>query len=134
MTAETSTGRPSDGARTSAECRTQTETETKTYGRTGLGLGTSLRAGDLLGAATMTVLSLRPDWREDDVRAVLARDPRPWAVVVAAALRCALDARCEHPSRIETANPRGDALPTPTPPPVADVLAAIRRLDEEPQP
>ena len=82
----------------------------------GLGLGTSLRAGDLLSAATMTVLSIRPDWREDHTRAVLARDTRPWRVVVAAALRCALDPRCEHPSRIETTNPAGDALPTPIPP------------------
>jgi hypothetical protein len=64
----------------------------------------------------MTVLSIRPDWREDHTRAVLARDTRPWRVVVAAALRCALDPRCEHPSRIETTNPHGDALPTPIPP------------------
>lgn len=89
----------------------------------GLDLGTSTRALDPLTATTATVLILRPDWREDAVRAVLARDPRPWRTVVAAALTCALDPRIEHPNAIETSNPAGSSHPTPVPPPIAEVYA-----------
>ena len=79
----------------------------------------------------MTVLSLRPDWPEHAVAAVLARDPRPWRTVVAAALTCALDPRIEHPAAIETSNPARSSEPTPTPPPLAEVLRRQRQLTEE---
>ncbi|MGE3449539.1 MAG: hypothetical protein AB7H92_18380 [Microbacteriaceae bacterium] len=101
---------------------------------TGLGLGTSLRASNGLQATTITLLILRPDWPEGDTAAVLARDPRPWRTVVAAALACALDPAIEHPSRIETTNAPAIAAagPTPVPPSLADVRreAARRTADD----
>jgi hypothetical protein len=92
-----------------------------------LGLGTSLRAGNHLQAAAMTVVGLRPDWTEADVYAVLARDSRPWRTVLGAALRCALDPDIRHPGAIETSNPdRASLGPTPTPPAIATWRTAPR--------
>ncbi len=95
----------------------------------GLDLGTSLRAHDTLSAAALTLVTLRPDWREQAVRDVLAADPRPWRVVLAAALTCALDPRIEHPSAITTSNPGRSSEPTPVPPPITEVRAPLRTCD-----
>lgn len=99
----------------------------------GLGLGTSLRASNGLQATTITLLILRPDWPEADTAAVLARDPRPWRTVVAAALACALDPAIEHPSRIETTNTPAIAAagPTPVPPSLAELRRTQRRLEDD---
>lgn len=100
---------------------------------TGLGLGTSLRASNGLQATTITLLILRPDWPEADTAAVLARDPRPWRTVVAAALTCALDPAIEHPSRIETTNAPAIAAagPTPVPPSLTELRRAQRQLEDD---
>lgn len=99
----------------------------------GLDLGTSLRAANGLQATTITLLILRPDWPAADTQAALARDPRPWRTVVAAALACALDPAIEHPSRIETTNPArvvADHGPTPTPPSYAEVRRRQAALED----
>lgn len=99
----------------------------------GLDLGTSLRAANGLQATTITLLILRPDWPAADTQAALARDPRPWRTVVAAALACALDPAIEHPSRIETTNTPAIAAagPTPVPPSLAELRRTQRRLEDD---
>lgn len=108
--------------------------------RAGQGSSDSVRSGwhleaDQAGVVAAALLTVRPDWRYDATRDALRHDPRPWRTVVAAALTCALDPQA-HPKLIEHTTARrfeADQAPTPIPPPVHAVLAAIRALDEEPQ-
>ncbi len=109
-----------------------TDVRTRERGREkymGLDLGTSLRTHDTLSAAALTLVTLRPDWREQAVRDVLATDPRPWRTVIAAALTCALDPRIEHPNAITTSNPSRSSEPTPVPPPITEVRVPLRTCD-----
>ncbi len=117
-----------DVTRTSLSRSVESKSKSKET-TTGLGLGTSLRAHDTLSAAALTLVTLRPDWREQAVCDVLAADPRPWRVVIAAALTCALDPRIEHPAAITTSNPGRSSEPTPVPPPIAEVRAPLRTCD-----
>ena len=82
-----------------------------------------LREIDRLDAATVVVTSLRPDWNDVEVRAILARIRKPWSAVLAAALACALDPGTRRPGRIETWEP---GKPEDRPPSVAEVLAMTR--------
>jgi hypothetical protein len=83
-------------------------------GATGENLTARIRNLDTLDAAAHTITVLRPDWTPSEVRQVLARDRRPWAAVVAAALAAALNPDVRRPTKIET-YAVGDLVPTPMP-------------------
>lgn len=117
-----------NGRHTDVTTQTETETETSTtpssrndaQGRANENsLTARLRELDRLDAATAVITSLRPDWNDVDVRAVLARTRRPWRNVIASALHCALDPDTRRLGRIETWEP---GKPEDRPPSAEDAL------------
>lgn len=139
--------RPTDVRRTvhgqSAPSRTQTETETETS-TTSSSLNDALARGrenetastaairgiHPLDAMTAALGTLRPEWKPEHLRAVLARDRRPWRDVVEAALRAALNPDVRSPAAIENHDMRQYAA-TPIPPTLAERRAELARLTEE---
>ena len=91
----------------------------------GMSLTSRIREIDELDAAARTVGTLRPDWDLVTLRAVLARDRRPWSVVVTVAVAAALDDDVRLPARIETYQPELAAA-TPLPPSLAELRDAVR--------
>lgn len=123
MTTTTSPDASMDSPRTSTgpsqESRTQTETETETSTTTPsrndaqggpraseTALTSRLRSINPVDALTVALLSIRPNWRPEHVAGVLGRDRRPWATVVEAALRCALNPDVQTPAAIENHDTR----------------------------
>jgi hypothetical protein len=84
-----------------------------------------------LDAMAVVVGWLRPDWDQRHIRTVLARMTVPWRDRALAALRAATDERIRTPWAIENLDVR-PYEPTPIPPPLHEVLARIRALDDEP--
>jgi hypothetical protein len=89
-----------------------------------------IREVDRLDAATVTVLSVRPDWQPLVVRRILAADTRAWRDVLAAAMQCALDPEVRSPAAITNHDTRRYAA-TPIPPTLAERRAELARLTEE---
>lgn len=75
----------------------------------------AIRLSDIhpLDALAVLVAFLRPDWRAEQVRAVLRDAGRAPADLVPAAIACALDHETRHPGRIASYDVR---QPTPVPP------------------
>jgi hypothetical protein len=86
-----------------------------------------------LDALTAAVCSLRPDWKPEHLRAVIARDRRPWRDVAAAALHAALDPDVRHPAAIENHDTRAygpsEAMRHPSAVSFAQRQAELRALD-----
>ena len=75
-----------------------------------------------LDAITTLLVEIRPDWKPEHVRAVIARDRRPWRDVVAAAFDCAYDPTVRSPAAIEN---HGTRSSEPTPPKYPTVHEAL---------
>ncbi len=81
------------------------------------------RSIDPLTALAATIGLLRPEWRHDVIRAVLARTSGSWHDIARRALTVALDPEQRTPLGIENADMRRyDA--TPVPPSITEQIAA----------
>lgn len=76
-----------------------------------------------LDAATVLLADLRPDWKPEHIRAVIARDRRPWTTVITAAFECAHDPKVRSPAAIENHGPRRGETGPQTYPSAAEALA-----------
>jgi len=81
-----------------------------------------------LDALAVALVTLRPEWAPDTVRAVLARTPASPRDLARHALECALDPGVHHPARIENLDRRSYET-TPTPPSLDDWRNAERCTD-----
>jgi len=91
-----------------------------------------IREIDRIDAATVTILSVRPDWAPLVVRRILAADRRAWRDVVAAATACALDPEVRHPAAITNHDSRrygpSDAERHPSAVTYAERMAVLARI------